>query len=452
MNHENRLTREAGNLLRNRFAGEVFTVTAGMAGAQLITLGFSPFITRLYGPEAFGALGIFVAMAALVTPVATLSYDLAVVLPASDEEARVIGRAAARVGFVLSACLLVIVLLFGREIAGLFDFSLPHTYLLLLPVVLLLAGLEQVLIRWLVRKRLFRGVSTAKLGQATFAGAAMTGLGLVSPVAPFLLLSNVVGRAVNATLLWLSARPTLRGGATDTRNTHNAPDTRAVLRMYTDFPRYRAPQQLLQSTSNSVAPLLLAALFGPVATGFYALSQRVLAVPGALVAGSVGTVLLPRLAARAQAGGSLRAPVLKATAGLGILGLLPFGVIVLWGPELFGLVFGSEWTASGEYSRWLSLWLYFNFAGVPCGQAAPVLGLQRQLLGLEIASVAARGAGLLIGAMALNSVLAAVAMFSVAGAALQAVRIIWVLARSSGPVHSSYYRGSGESSVPSDDA
>jgi len=47
--------------LSSKFVRNVAIVATGTAGAQAITMAFSPINTRLYGPEAFGILGTFTA-------------------------------------------------------------------------------------------------------------------------------------------------------------------------------------------------------------------------------------------------------------------------------------------------------------------------------------------------------------------------------------------------------
>ena len=57
---------------RSRFARNVAVVASGTAAAQAITMAFAPLITRIYGPEAFGLLGTFMAVVAVAIPVAVL--------------------------------------------------------------------------------------------------------------------------------------------------------------------------------------------------------------------------------------------------------------------------------------------------------------------------------------------------------------------------------------------
>jgi len=53
---------------KSKFLRSVAVVAFGTAGAQAITMAFSPVITRLYGPEAFGLLGVFMAMPQVSVP------------------------------------------------------------------------------------------------------------------------------------------------------------------------------------------------------------------------------------------------------------------------------------------------------------------------------------------------------------------------------------------------
>ena len=426
--------RFAQGLVRSRFVKQVVVVAGGTATAQLVALAFSPLITRLYGPEAFGTLGVFTAMAAFVAPAATLAYGLAVVLPVADRDARSLVTLAVRITIGVSLLLFVAVLGFRGEIAKLFGFSAASAYLVLLPLVVFFSGVEQTFKQWLMRKQQFRAISGVAVTQATLTGAATVGGGLVAATAPMLFVVNAAGHALHAGLLWVSARETFRRDPGRRRHVHETSDgadrLRGVARAYRDFPGYRAPQLLLNSASQSVAPLIVAAFFGPAAAGFYELSRRALAFPSQLVSQSVGTVLLPRLAAAAHAGESLQPMLVKSTLGLAAAGLLPFGVVVLFGPTLFGLVFGSAWTIAGEFSRWLAVWLYFGFVNVPSVQSVALLGLQSQYLVYELLLLFARVGTLVVGASVFSSVTPVIALFAIVGAAMNGGLILWVVANS----------------------
>ena len=62
------------NQLRaSTFFRNVATLVSGSALAQLVGLACAPILTRLYTPEDFGLLGIFMAVSAVAATIATLT-------------------------------------------------------------------------------------------------------------------------------------------------------------------------------------------------------------------------------------------------------------------------------------------------------------------------------------------------------------------------------------------
>ena len=60
---------------------------SGSVTAQAITLAATPFLTRLYSPEQFGVLAVFLSMVSVFGVVGTLRFDNAIPLAKSDEVA-----------------------------------------------------------------------------------------------------------------------------------------------------------------------------------------------------------------------------------------------------------------------------------------------------------------------------------------------------------------------------
>ncbi len=437
------MKREASTLLagwfqrlgRSRFLRNVAVVTSGTAAAQAITIAFSPIITRLYGPDAFGNLGVFVAVVAVLSPVVTLAYGRAIVLPASDRDAEALLRLSLLVGIGVSISSAVIFGGLHRQIARVLGFNVAAQYLLLVPIVLLFSAPEEALSQWLIRKGQFRSVARVAVAQSAAVGAAKAGVGLFVATAPALFVLNAVGHALRAVLLWVGARSTLVGQrirSTDIANRAKLSPLGTVAHTYRDFPMYRAPQALLNALSQHIPTLMLTAFFGPVPAGFYVLSTHVLTLPSALISESFGMVFRAHIAEAGHRGQRLRPLVLKVTVGLAAIGLLPFGVVIAFGPWLFGAVFGADWITAGEYARWLALWVYFMFVAVPCVEAIPLLGLQGQFLLFSVLLVAVRAGTLVFGALVLTSDVGAIAAFSVAGALLNIGLTTWVLLSSGG--------------------
>lgn len=143
------------NLSKKPFVRNVFILASGTAASQVIAMALSPIITRLYGPEAFGILGVFMAVIAVITPVAALTYPIAIVLPRSDNDAKGIIRLSIYITVVVSITIAVILLLFNQSIVDMFNIKDIAPFLYFIPLVILFSGFLQVTEQWLIRKKQF---------------------------------------------------------------------------------------------------------------------------------------------------------------------------------------------------------------------------------------------------------------------------------------------------------
>jgi O-antigen/teichoic acid export membrane protein len=417
-------------LLAHPFMRSVTVLISGTAAAQLVTIAFSPLITRLYGPEVFGTVGIFLAAVAFLTPIANLAYAYAIVLPSSDDEARALFRLSAHVGIAVASLSVILFGGFHKQIAEVIGLTAAPELLLFAPFIVLLSAFREPLYHWLLRKKQFGAISRIVVVAAVVSNIAKTSIGLVSTTAPVLLILTVMTNVLEVFLLWFGARRTLlTGRATDPSGEEPAatlPLQSAAYR-FRDFPLYRAPNDWLNVVSNSIPSLMLAALLGPAAAGFYLLARRVVGLPIGVIAGAVGTVFLPRVAEASHRSERLRPLLLKGTLGLAFVGLIPFGIVIFAGPWLFSFVFGAQWTPTGYYARWLAIWFYCAFAAVPSLQVVAILGLQGHFLVYEIAVVTLRVTSLAAGALIWQSDIVAIALYSVVGAVVNIAQVVWCI-------------------------
>ena len=417
-------------LLSNRFVRNVALVATGTAGAQAITMAFSPIITRLYGPESFGILGTFTATLAVVTPIAALTYPIAIVLPKKDDDARSIAKLSFFLALCISLIFATIVLIGEQAIAQLLNLEAIAPYLLLIPVAMFLSSLQQIMQQWLIRKKQFKVSARIAVSQSLILNIAKTGIGFVHPAGAILIVVTTLGNALYALQLWLGAKRWSSPAEYIHRPAKALPSWKKIAHQYRDFPLYRAPQVTINAFSQSLPILMLASFFGPAAAGFYSLSRVTLAMPTALLGKAISDVFYPRIAEAAHANENIFSHIFKATTALMVIGIIPFGLVFLWGPILFELVFGSEWGQAGEYARWLSLWLFFGFTNRPIVSAIPVLNLQGYFLIYEIISVIIRVLALSAAFFLYQSDLVAIAIFSITGAVLNIILITFTLHKS----------------------
>ena len=417
------------HLTNSKFTRNVTVVASGALAAQAITLASTPFVTRIYGPEAFGLMGAFIAIVSIATPCAALCYPIAIGVPKADAEAKSLARLSFLISFVIST-LAALILLVGKDwLVEWFGLQSIALYLLLIPLAMIFSAWLEIAKQWMIRKKYFSVTARIAVFQAFIINIAKTGVGLLNPAAAVLIVLSVIANAVHSLMLFLQMRNNVAISSYKTESKTKT-SLRQLAKKYYDFPLYRAPQVFINSASQSIPVLMLASLFGAKTAGFYTLARLAMAVPSRLVGKSVGDVFYPRINEAAHNDEEVARLIIKATAMLAAVSFLPFALVVAFGPLLFSLVFGVEWSMAGEYARWLAFFFYFNLVNRPSVAAVPILGLQKGLLIYEIMSTGSKVVGLLLGFYVYSSDVAAIMLFSVIGAVAYAVMIAWIIIRS----------------------
>jgi len=388
-------------------------------------------ITRLYGPEAFGQLGLYNAIVHLLGPAAALTYPIALVLPKSEVDAKGLAYVSLTIAAVISLLTGFVLVIWHGTITDIFDLGVISQYLYLLPFVLFFTAAHQVAHQWLIRGQRFSAIARVSVLQAIAVNGAQAIAGLFRPVGGALIWIASLGRLLHATMLILAVRG--RGnhrGSVEAQSKVVRPDSFVKLtRQYWDFPLLRAPEVIISSAAQSVPIMLLAAFYGPSTAGYFTICRTVMGLPTQLIGKSVGDVFYPRIASAAAEGKLISGLLIKASLALVIVGIWPYLTVMLIGPYLFAFVFGGEWLQAGEFARWLALGAFLNLVNRPAVQAMPVLSAQGLHLIFTIAGLVVRVGGLLVGYLFLNSALASVAIFGLADLAFNVARVIVVVHR-----------------------
>nr|WP_230309333.1 oligosaccharide flippase family protein [Planomicrobium sp. YIM 101495] len=400
------------------------TVASGTILAQIVTVIFSPFITRLYGPEAFGTLGVFIAFTALLSSIISFTYPMAIILPKEETVAVAVAKISLYIGGVFSIIIGIGLWIFGEPILNHFNMNVLLNYLIFIPIFLFLSAALQVTNQWIIREKLFRIYSKATLQQSVLLNFSKIGIGLLSPTSFSLVLLTTVGQLLSILLL---LKGTSKKLISNLKKKTNAALLKKTAKLYLDFPKYRAPEMFINGITQNFPLLLLTSAFGPASAGFYLLGQRMLSLPSQLLGKAIGDVFYPRVAEAVNNKENITRLISKATAALVVVGIMPFGLIFILGPFIFGWIFGEEWRVAGEYARWLSLWSFFVFINNPSVRTLPVIFEQKFLLSFTNVGLVIRLGMLLIGIHYFGNDILSIILYSVSGALLNIYLIISVM-------------------------
>lgn len=421
------------SVIESHFVRSVFTVASGAVATQAISMAFSPFLTRMYGPEAFGLQTIFSSVVGLLGVVATMGYPTAIVIPRHDAEAINLAKISILIASVFCVLTAVIIGIFKSDILRLFNAQKIADFIYLVPPAIFIGALGSVFSQWLIRKKAFGFSVRSDVFTSIFVGGVKCGLGAFSPSAGNLILTNAFGSFLSMSLAFMSWRRLATRGTEISNKSHQIWNRSSLLdigRKYYDFPLLRTPQNLINAFSQNVPVFWLATFSGASAPGQYAMAVAVLRMPINLIGGAVMTVFYPRINEAIHGREDVRALILRATIGMAITGIIPILSIAVAGPWLFQLVFGEGWGQAGEYSRWLSPWFFFQYINKPAVAAIPALNLQAGLLIYEVFSTGTKIFALWCGFVVFESDVAAVALFSVSGTIAYIWLIVWVIWRS----------------------
>jgi O-antigen/teichoic acid export membrane protein len=341
----------------------------------------SPLLTRLYEPEDFGFLSIYLAFLALFSVVSSLRYQLAIPLPENDEDSVHITVLSLLCVLLVTVACASFCFFLGARILSFLNASLLMGYIWLLPLGVFLTGLYQVFNYWALREHNYVSISATRVRQALSAVIIQL-LGFKLGVFA-LMFGHAVGQGVGSYSLAKSA--ILNSGFKKIQKKR----VWEMAKRYKQFPYYSTWDALLNTAGTQLPPLMFASLFNPGAAGLYALAHRVFAVPMSVVGDAVAKVFISK-AAEASRQGVLGEMVLSVHQKLAAFAMPPMLIIFIAGPDLFRIVFGQQWTQAGEFARWMAPWLYLVFVTSPLSSLFAVLEKQRHGLLFQVALITLR--------------------------------------------------------------
>ncbi|PSK80413.1 O-antigen/teichoic acid export membrane protein [Limimaricola soesokkakensis] len=410
----------SSSLIRN-----VLAVASGTAVAQIVVFAFSPLITRIYSPEAFGLQGVFLSLISILSPIVALRYPMAIVTAISECEAAKLARLSFLIAVGMSSLLGLALIAGGRPLLQIVGAEGLGSLIYFLPLALIAVALQDVANFRAARLSAFRIIGAVAVAQAFIVNLARVGGGLASPLASTLVTVTSLAPAVQAIML--------RSGVGSMR--HPAPrisrtDLADLLKRHRDFPIYRMPTDVLNAGSQVVPVILLASLFSPTAAGLYTLTRSVLNLPSNIIGAAVGNVLYTRFAELSRSGQPLMPLLIRST--MALLALAPAIVgFASFAPAMFSVLFGDEWQEAGYYAQWMALWIAMMVANIPAVRVIPVIRKQHEALIFNIILILARISSIFLAYFISQTPLMAVASYSVCSATLIAISIIHFMIRTS---------------------
>lgn len=414
---------KSGSLLSN-----ITTLATGTAIAQIITLATTPFVTRIYGPENFGLQGVFIAIASMLAPIATMGLSTAIILPKNEDEAKILAKMAAMSSIACTVAITTLLYFEQSRFLQILNAQSIERLVYFLPLAVLISAISSIVAQWLIRYNAYKISAKYTALTAALTGTGKITIGLQSATAATLIAVNTAGVFIGTLLTFAAWKAERKEVTAITEKIGATENWWITLKKYRDFPLLRTPQNLINAFSQSLPILMLSAYSGSGTAGQYTLAITALGAPAALIGNAVSSAFYPKISQTIHAGKKSSPLIINTTRTMLAAGTLPLVMIIAFAPDLFEIAFGNAWETSGLYAQILATWVFFQFLNKPAVAAIPALRLQGGLLIYELISTGLKIMSLWIGLAIMQSATWAISMFSAFGVLSYAWLIAWTIA------------------------
>ena len=407
-------------LLQSEFLKNVITLMSGTAIAQAIPVLISPILSRLYTPEDFGVLALFMSIAAVISVIATGRYELAIMLPKKKRDAYNVLALSLLFTFIVSVFTFILVVIFKKPVAIFFEEPGIEPWLYFLPIVVLFAGMYQAFNYWSTRHKTFKRNATGRVSQSTVMSATNIGMGVAKAGSSGLILGYILGQVVAALVLgWqtLIHLKEIRKEITRKEIIENA-------KKYKNFLKINTPHAFLDSLQNNGIIYLIMFFFSKLILGSYSFAFRVLKAPVGLIGNAIYQVFYQKATEALKNGQQIQPMVRRIYRNLFLIGFPVFLLLFLFARPVFAFVFGEEWKISGEIAQILMPWLFLNFIANPVSCIAIIMNKQREAMFITFVDITFKVIAIVIGGISNDFKLAFIIM-SVLCSSLLIFALFW---------------------------
>ena len=345
----------------------VLTLAGGAGVSQVLPFLLTPILTRLYEPEQFGVLGVFVAISSIFSIVITGRYEVEIINSDNDDEAKALLSITILLSVGFSIIISILFMLFCFIWDGVFEEYITNGYLYLIPISSTLIALNTSTSTYLSRLEKYKAIATSRVVTVWVTTVCQIIFGSFILMESGLVVSTVVGHAIgSAIVIWCAIENLCMG------NCKNKLYDTAV--KYANCPKYLIAGQLLSTTSLQLPVIVFEQLYGKVFSGSYVLAQRMLLTPVSIVTNAIGEVFRNQFSDRFNKGESIASLYWVFMVSLAIVATaicLPFAVS---GPALFEIFLGEQWSGAGRMSQILALLIGLQAIVSPLSHIILILG------------------------------------------------------------------------------
>lgn len=381
---------------RDSFARNFAVTLSGSTMVAAIGFILTPFMSRIYPPASYGQFAVFSAVVGNLNLLTTLGYPGAMLLPRLRQHF----LALVHLSLILTLGAVIILsaalLLAAPALSAALKIEALGKWLYMIPILLLLFNLNAIMFTWYTRDKAFAKRASVDVTMALASKSFTISYGLLSGgVVGGLLFGEFFNRSVTTLVLFFGG---IRQNVRELWTSFNWCEIKFVAHEYKSFPLYFLPAGYVNTISSQLPIFALTTGFGVTAVGLYSFSVSLLEIPINLIGNAIGPVFAQK-AVDVHNNNPERLPgiTLDLYNKLIYLGVIPFGLITVFGDWIFKFAFGSRWEGAGLFTAFLGYYYVFKLTSLATSGIYVVFNKQRYLLTTNIITLAIRAMALGIG-------------------------------------------------------
>lgn len=400
-------------------AGEAATLVSGNVLAQLIALAAYFVLTRIYSPDDYGLFNIFYSYIEVFIILSTCKYELAVVVADDEREAAAVSRFALRLNTVVSLILLTIALVLWLCGALPGNFSQLGWMVLLIPPMVFFCGTSRVYSFLYNRFHRYSQIALSENVNAGSGALLKIALGLLGMAPAGLPAGTVLGQAASN----INYRLRMKSLALPPTS---AAEGKAAARKHSNFPRFVATKDFVNTFSANLPFLWLALYFNRAEIGLFGLALTFTRQPVLLLCAAFERVLYARGAEAVRQRQPLRRTVWRFLLAINAVAIPACALLWFFAEPLFSFGFGTRWQGCGVYVQALLPWVLLTLTANSLMFVANIFSTQRTEFFFNLAQLLLRVVALYIG-IRMGSFLLSIRMFAAVSALVSAALTVWYL-------------------------
>jgi O-antigen/teichoic acid export membrane protein len=318
-------------------------------------------MTRLYGPESYGVLAIYMSITGVIGVFISSGYTQAIMLPSDNNYAKQIVWLSILLNTIISVTTLIAILFFQF-----FSVNKIELWYYVIPFSIFFGGITAILTLWANRVKDYKNLTTNRIVQAIITVIIQILFGIYYSNFLGLLMGLFFGQIYSA--ISLTYNFYLRGN----RKNHIGKPVRStfnlILKEYKQLVIYTTPGELINNFINQTPIILLyrfGGVMGATLVGNFSFTQRILGMPQQLISSSIIDVFKQKASEEYNKTNSCKILYLKTMKLLLLISIGPLIITYLFAPDIFKFVFGEKWFLAGLFSKYLCVLFFLRFTVSP---------------------------------------------------------------------------------------